>query len=105
MSEFTFSKIEISGFRGFTTKQKIAFGKPLTLLYGDNRKGKSSIINAVEWCLFGPEVAAIKYGAIRERDAWEVKNLKSPTCHVQSEFQTPDGKTLTVKRTYKTPRT
>src|SRR6266853_600997 len=104
MSEFMLSKIEISGFRGFTTQQEIAFGKPLILLYGDNRKGKSSIINAIEWCLFGPEVAAIKYG-IRERDAWEVKNLNSPTCHVRCEFKTPDGKILTIKRIYKTPRT
>jgi exonuclease SbcC len=105
MSEFTLSKIEISGFRGFTTKQEIAFGKPLALVYGDNRRGKSSLINAIEWCLFGQEVAAIKYGEIRERDAWEVKNLNSPACHVQCEFQTPDGKTLTVKRTSKSPRT
>jgi DNA repair exonuclease SbcCD ATPase subunit len=105
MSEFTISKIEISGFRGFTTQQEIAFGKPLILIYGDNRNGKSSIINAIEWCLFGSEVAAIKYGEIRERDAWEVKNLNSPICHVQCEFQTSDGKTLTARRTYKTPRT
>jgi exonuclease SbcC len=105
MSEFTLSKIEIRGFRGFTTKREMAFGKPLTLVYSENRKGKSSIINAIEWCLFGPEVAAIKYGEIRERDGWEVKNLNSPTCHVQCEFQTPDGRTLTVRRTYKTART
>jgi exonuclease SbcC len=105
MSEFTLSKIEISGFRGFTTKHEIAFGKPLTLIYSENRKGKSSIINSIEWCLFGPEVAAIKYGDIRERDAWEVKNLNFPTCHVQCEFQTSDGKILTVRRTYKTART
>ncbi len=60
MSEFTLSKVEISGFRGFTTRREIGFGKPLTLIYGENRKGKSSITNAIEWCLFGPEVAAIK---------------------------------------------
>jgi DNA repair protein SbcC/Rad50 len=105
MSEFILSKIEITGFRGFTVKREIELGKPLILIYGDNRNGKSSIINAIEWCLFGPEVAAIKYGDIRERDAWEVKNLNSPTCHVQCEFQTADGKTLNVKRTYKTART
>jgi DNA repair exonuclease SbcCD ATPase subunit len=105
MPEYSLSKVELSGFRGFTNKQEIVFGNPLTLVFSENRKGKSSIMNAVEWCLFGPEVAAIKYGDIRERDAWEVKNLKSQACHVQCEFQTPDGKTLTVKRTYKTPRT
>jgi hypothetical protein len=105
MSEFILSKIEISGFRGFTTQKELTFGRPLTLIYGENRNGKSSILNAIEWCLFGPEVAAIKYGDIREREAWEVRNLNSSACHVQCEFQTRDGKTLTVKRTYKTPKT
>ena len=104
MSEFILTKIEICGFRGFTTRQEIAFGKPLILLYGENRNGKSSIINAIEWCLFGPEVAANKYGEIRERVDWEVKNLTSPNCHVQCEFQTPDGKALKVRRTYKSTR-
>jgi len=105
MSEFTLTKIEIYGFRGFTKPQEIVFGTPLTLIYGGNRKGKSSITNAIEWCLFGPEVAAIKYGDIREREAWEVKNLNSPSCHVQCVFQSHDGKPITAKRTYKTART
>jgi DNA repair exonuclease SbcCD ATPase subunit len=105
MSEFVLSRIGITGFRGFTNHQEIAFGKPLILFHGGNRKGKSSVINAIEWCLFGAEVGAIKYGDIRERDAWEVKNLNSPTCQVECEFQTSDGKLLTVKRTYKSQRT
>lgn len=104
MSEFILASVELSGFRGFTSKQNITFGKPLILFHGENRKGKSSIVNAIEWCLFGPEVAAIKYGDIRERDEWEVKNLNSSACCVQCEFQASDGKLLTVKRTYKTPR-
>jgi len=105
MSEFSLSRIEITGFRGFSVPQIISLGNPLTVLYGENRNGKSSIINAIEWCLFGSEVAAIKYGDIRERDAWEVKNLKSSTCLVHCEFQTRDGKTLKVKRIYKSPKT
>jgi exonuclease SbcC len=105
MPEFNLSKIEISGFRGFTVPQSISFGDPLTVIYGENRNGKSSIINAIEWCLFGSEVAAIKYGDIRERDAWEVKNLNSANCQVQCEFQSRDGKTLRVKRTYRSPKT
>jgi DNA repair protein SbcC/Rad50 len=105
MSEFMLAKIGISGFRGFTNHQELQFGKPLILLHGENRKGKSSVINAIEWCLFGAEVGAIKYGDIRERDAWEVRNLNSPTCQVECEFQTSDGKVLTVKRTYKSQKT
>jgi DNA repair exonuclease SbcCD ATPase subunit len=105
MPEFTLSKIGITGFRGFTSLAEIEFGSPLTLIYGLNRNGKSSIINAIEWCLFGPEVAAIKYGDIRERDGWEVKNLKAPSCHVRCEFVAQDGRILRVDRAFKTTRT
>jgi len=105
MPQFMLTKIEICGFRGITKRQEITPGAPLTLIYGGNRQGKSSITNAVEWCLFGPEVAQIQYGQIRERDGWEVKNPNSPSCWVQCELQSPDGTTITAKRTYKTPRT
>jgi exonuclease SbcC len=105
MSDIKLKKIEICGFRGFTSRQEIALGTPLTLFHGGNRSGKSSVLNAIEWCLFGPEVAVIKYGDIRERDGWEVKNLHSPACYVQCQFEGDDGKKLNVKRTYKTPKT
>jgi len=102
---FTLKKIGIQGFRGFTKLQEISFGAPLTLIHGRNRQGKSSVVNAIEWCLFGSEVAAMKYGDIRERDAWEVKNAVSPACYVECVFLSGDGKILTVKRTYKISRT
>ena len=105
MTQFRLAKVDICGFRGFTQLQSIELGEPLTLLFGSNRQGKSSIVNAVEWCLFGPEVAAIKYGDIREREAWEVKNLNSPTCSVQCEFRSTDGRTIIARRTYKSQRT
>jgi DNA repair protein SbcC/Rad50 len=105
MPAFKLKKIGIQGFRGFAKLQEIAFGTPLTLIHGGNRQGKSSIVNAIEWCLFGAEVAAMKYGDIRERDAWEVKNAVSPTCYVECVFQSDDGKIVTVKRTHKTSRT
>ena len=105
MPEFTLSNLKITGFRGITVQQDVPLGNPLTVILGQNRNGKSSIANAIEWCLFGPEVAQIKYGEIRERETWEVKNLNSPACHVQCEFQSSDGKTLSVKRTFKTAKT
>src|SRR6202041_3401688 len=105
MPLFKLTKIGIQGFRGFTKLQEIAFGTPLTLIHGGNRQGKSSIVNAIEWCLFGAEVAAMKYGDIRERDAWEVKNAVSPVCYVECIFQAEDGRIVTAKRTYKTART
>ena len=101
---YRLQKIEICGFRGFAKKCEIQIDDTLTLLYGGNRRGKSSIVNAVEWCLFGSEVAGLKYaGGMRERIDWEVKNLNAPQCHVRCVFR-DGGKTLTVLRTYRTSR-
>ena len=105
MDALILKSLEICGFRGFVKAEKIEFGTPLTFFYGLNRNGKSSITNAVEWCLFGPDVAAIKYGDIRERDGWEVKNINAPKCYVRCVFEAPNGESIQVKRTYKTPRT
>lgn len=43
----------ISGFRGFNPEVKIDFNAPVVVLYGENATGKSSTLNAIEWCLFG----------------------------------------------------
>lgn len=100
MSGFTLGKIEVCGFRGFTIKQEIEFGLPLTLVSGGNRSGKSSILNAVEWCLFGSQVAAKEYGEIRERVNWEVRNLQSDVCYVECQFVSKaSSKKLRVRRT------
>lgn len=99
MSDFILTKIVLCGFRGFTVKQEITLGHPITLVYGGNRTGKSSLLNAVEWCLFGSQIAAIKYGDIRERDNWEVKNVQSAKCYVECEFTSKaSGKKLLVMR-------
>lgn len=70
--------IEIEGFRGFTEKKLIEFNTPMVLLYGGNHQGKSSVLNAIEWCLYGDECIGEKSG-IRERvgtgeSAWRVVN-------------------------------
>lgn len=100
MPDFLIRKIELCGFRGFPKKQEIEFGHPLTLVSGGNRRGKSSLINAIEWCLFGSKVALKDYGGIRERIGWEITNLNSPECWVQCLFESAvPGKTLVVRRT------
>ncbi len=100
MSDFILRKIEVCGFRGFTIKQEIEFGLPLTILSGGNRRGKSSVLNAVEWCLFGSQVAAKEYGEIRERVNWEVRNLQSNVCYVECEFVSKASrKRLRARRT------
>jgi DNA repair exonuclease SbcCD ATPase subunit len=71
-------KVEIEGFRGFTQKTSFEFNNPVTLLYGGNHQGKSSVLNAIEWCLYGDECIGEK-SRIRERVgtgdmAWRVIN-------------------------------
>jgi DNA repair exonuclease SbcCD ATPase subunit len=49
---FRINRLEIEGFRGYNGAKTIDFGKPVTLLFGNNGCGKSSTLGAIEWCLF-----------------------------------------------------
>jgi len=88
-------KIEIEGFRGFTQKTPIEFENPITLLYGGNHQGKSSVVNSIEWCLYGDECIGEKSG-IRERVgtgemAWRVVNDNSEKAQVKLEIEGESG--------------
>lgn len=50
---FTVQSLEIEGFKGFTTRKRIDFDGRHVFLLGQNGNGKSSIIEAVRWGLFG----------------------------------------------------
>ena len=45
--------ISIANFRGFTNRQGIEVGGKHLFLFGPNGYGKSSIVEAIRWCLFG----------------------------------------------------
>jgi len=95
-------KAEIEGFRGFTQKTSIEFENPITLLHGGNHQGKSSILNAIEWCLYGDECIGEKSG-IRERVgkgemAWRVVNDNSEKAKVKLEIEGEQGG-FTISRT------
>ncbi|HXG12906.1 MAG TPA: AAA family ATPase [Gemmataceae bacterium] len=69
----TLNRLRVRGFRGFVGGQEFLFDAPVTLLFGPNRCGKSSILNAIEWGLFGSEAVGSHTG-IRERIDWVVAN-------------------------------
>lgn len=47
-------KVVVENFRGFGEKREFDFeGKPLILLNAPNGKGKTSLLDAIEWCLTG----------------------------------------------------
>lgn len=56
-SKYRLESLEIEGFKAFSNKQKIKLdGKP-TFIFGENGKGKSSIVEAIVWCLYGTDKA------------------------------------------------
>jgi len=63
--------LEIDGFRGWSAGVEFDLSAPLTLLIGGNAAGKSSTLNAIEWCLYG-SIIAKKASGIDERADWAV---------------------------------
>lgn len=50
---FRIKSITVEGFKGFTTEQKIVIEGKNLFIFGPNGYGKSSILEAIRWCLFG----------------------------------------------------
>ena len=98
----TIDKLEVEGFRGFPKKSgEIIFSSPAVLFFGDNHQGKSTAINAIEWCIFGDQCIGSKSG-IRERvGGWEIVNRKSSSASVKLEMCL-DGNKYVIER--KTPK-
>lgn len=100
MSSFTLNSIRIRGFRGFVKEEVVSTQAPCVLLSGGNRSGKSSLINAIEWCLFGKKVAEVTTYHLRERKDWQILNRNSPDGYVELTFAS-DTETLIVFREIK----
>jgi exonuclease SbcC len=75
-------KLVVAGFRGYNGSQTIDLTAPFTLLEGPQRAGKSSTLAAVEWALFGNEIAKKAIG-IDERKDWEVRNRNADEAVVE----------------------
>ena len=86
--------VKISRFRGWKNEHRIKLEAPITLIVADNGRGKSSLLNAIEWCLYGAVVTK-KGSGIDERQDWELSTRTEmadtePT-RVELEFETPEG--------------
>ena len=66
-------QLEIRAFRGWRESGAVRLDRDLTLILAGNRDGKSSTLNAMEWCLHGNQ-AAKKASGIAERADWEIRN-------------------------------
>lgn len=52
-SKFQIESLEIEGFKGVNRRAEFKFHSPLICLFGKNGFGKSTTLEAIEWCLFG----------------------------------------------------
>ena len=86
---FSIQGIEIEGFKGFTSSNEIDFKGRHVFLLGQNGNGKSSIVEAVRWGLFG--------SAYRPNEV--IKNQRYPgNCRVTVKLMR-DGEFWTLRRT------
>src|SRR5208282_5448844 len=53
LANYRIADLSIQYFKGFTAEQTLSFDGRNVFLFGENGHGKSSIIEAIRWCLFG----------------------------------------------------
>jgi DNA repair exonuclease SbcCD ATPase subunit len=93
-------RLKIKGFRGYVEEKEIVFDNPMMLLFGPEHQGKSSTLNAIEWCLFGNKCIGAKSG-IRERINWEIPNRSlgsRPDVSVELQLEGEDRDTYKILR-------
>lgn len=75
-------EVTIKGFRGFVNPKTFLTSEPFTIFDGPQRSGKSSTLVAIEWGLFGDEIAKKAMG-IDERKGWKIRNTNSDEARVE----------------------
>jgi len=79
-------EMTIAGFRGFVEQKTFSTSVPFILLDGPQRSGKSSALVAIEWGLFGDEIAKKAIG-IDERRGWKIRNTNADEARVEMVLQ------------------
>jgi len=96
IQKFSIQSIEIEGFRGVNEKKFFDFDKSLVFLFGNNGFGKSSVLGAIEWCLFG-DLAYIRYVESRTKDELINTHNLDGKCKVKISLKY-DNQTYTLTR-------
>ena len=92
--------LSIREFRGWRDSGEIPLDRPITLVVGENGRGKSSLTTAIEWCLYGREIESAGGLGIDERADWEVRPREAsqgPT-EVALGLDAPEGPVTVVRR-------
>lgn len=88
--KYTIDSLEIEGFRGYLDEVKHGIHNRSSIIFGSQGSGKSSTLNAIEWCLFG-RVAYFK-SAESKSDA-EIVNQRIDSREAKVKLSLTDGST------------
>ena len=83
-------RVIISNFKNFGVEQCVELGAPsdvykFSVVMGRNGAGKSAVMDAIEWCLFG-----MKSSSLRVKNVRQLVNLKAMSdMYVIVELQRP----------------
>ncbi len=86
---FRIQRVGIEGFKAFGTPQSLDIGDHL-FIFGRNGHGKSSVVEAIRWCLFG----------LADRPETEVRNVfySAAECRVELDLRGPGGGVWKMQR-------
>ena len=95
VAAFRIQRLRIEGFKAFAAPQSLEIGGHV-FVFGRNGLGKSSVVEAVRWCLFG----------LADRPEAEVRNVFYPAgeCKVELELEGPGGRWRIQRRLRPCPR-
>ena len=86
-------------FRGLCGEYSLDLERDLTVLIGDNGAGKSSLLIAMEWCLFGAEATTKSGSEIEERGNWTLANASAEgETRVVLELKLKEGRARLIRR-------
>ena len=83
----------IKGFGPYYKKKEFTFNGGLNIITGDNGSGKTTIFDALQWCLYGPK------GSDRTlKDRTSIINDRAQSAHVEMNFYADDGSDIVLSR-------
>jgi hypothetical protein len=96
-------KIDVQGFRAFgTSRQTISLPDTVTVLWGGNSQGKTSLAEALEFLLTGEIARRELLASAKDEFSGSLRNAHIPlsaSVFVEAEFFCADGRTRKLRRT------
>jgi DNA repair exonuclease SbcCD ATPase subunit len=93
-------EIKAEGFRGINAPVRLKVDGKSLLLFGDNGAGKTSLLQSIEWCMFG-ELTYLPAEEYKLEDALVNSFNANGTAKVELTMEDEKGKTVQLIRTRK----